>query len=92
MFVASEGLPPAAFVLQERMCRAARLLTSHSLLPVKEIAKRDHVLRWIVDSASAGARLDEPYQSRADRFFEFRDADNCRRVWTAISSAFPPTE
>jgi hypothetical protein len=31
-------------------------------------------------------------QTRADRFFEFRDADNCRRVWTAISSAFPPTE
>lgn len=38
MFAASEGLPPAAFVLQERMPRAARLLTSHSLLPVKEIA------------------------------------------------------
>jgi AraC-like DNA-binding protein len=38
MFAASEGLPPAAFVLQERMRRAARLLTSHSLLPVKEIA------------------------------------------------------
>jgi AraC-like DNA-binding protein len=38
MFAASEGLPPAAFVLQERMRRAARLLTSHALLPVKEIA------------------------------------------------------
>ena len=38
MFAASEGLPPAAFVLQERMRRAARLLTSHSLLPIKEIA------------------------------------------------------
>jgi AraC-like DNA-binding protein len=38
MFATSEGLPPAAFVLQERMRRAARLLTSHSLLPIKEIA------------------------------------------------------
>jgi AraC-like DNA-binding protein len=38
MFAASEGLPPAAFVLQERMRHAARLLTSHSLLPIKEIA------------------------------------------------------
>jgi AraC-like DNA-binding protein len=38
VFAASEGLPPAAFVLQERMRRAARLLTSHSLLPIKEIA------------------------------------------------------
>src|SRR5712691_7829338 len=38
MFADSEGLPPAAFVLQERMRRAARLLTSHSLLPIKEIA------------------------------------------------------
>ena len=38
MFAASEGVPPAEFVLQERMRRAARLLTSHALLPVKEIA------------------------------------------------------
>jgi transcriptional regulator GlxA family with amidase domain len=38
MFTESEGIPPAEFVLQERMRRAARLLTSHSLLPVKEIA------------------------------------------------------
>jgi AraC-like DNA-binding protein len=38
MFTASEGVPPAEFVLQERMRHAARLLTAHSLLPVKEIA------------------------------------------------------
>jgi AraC-like DNA-binding protein len=37
-FTASEGVPPAEFVLQERMRRAARLLTSHALLTVKEIA------------------------------------------------------
>ena len=37
-FTASQGTPPAGFVLQERMRRAARLLSSHSLLPVKEIA------------------------------------------------------
>jgi len=38
MFTVSEGMPPAEFVLHERMRRAARLLSSHSLLPVKEIA------------------------------------------------------
>jgi AraC-like DNA-binding protein len=38
MFTASEGMPPAEYVLQERMRRAARLLTSHAHLPVKEIA------------------------------------------------------
>jgi len=38
MFAASEGLPPATFVLLERMRHASRLLSSHALLPVKEIA------------------------------------------------------
>jgi AraC-like DNA-binding protein len=38
LFAASEGLPPAEFVLQERMRHAGRLLSGHSLLPVKEIA------------------------------------------------------
>jgi AraC-like DNA-binding protein len=38
MFTASKGVPPGEFVLQERMRRAARLLSSHSLLSVKEIA------------------------------------------------------
>jgi transcriptional regulator GlxA family with amidase domain len=38
MFMANKGVPPGEFVLQERMRRAARLLSSHSLLPVKEIA------------------------------------------------------
>jgi len=38
MFLASEGIAPAEFVLHERMRRAARLLTGHSHLPVKEIA------------------------------------------------------
>jgi AraC-like DNA-binding protein len=38
VFAVSEGMPPAEFVLQARMRRAARLLTSHALLPVKEIA------------------------------------------------------
>ena len=37
-FAASEGMPPAEFVLQARMRYAARLLTGHALLPVKEIA------------------------------------------------------
>ncbi|MBV9246222.1 MAG: AraC family transcriptional regulator [Methylobacteriaceae bacterium] len=38
LFLASEGVPPAGFVLQERMRRAGRLLSSHARLPVKEIA------------------------------------------------------
>ena len=38
VFTASEGIPPAVYVLQERMRHAARLLTSHSTLPIKEIA------------------------------------------------------
>ena len=38
MFTESKGIPPGEFVLQERMRRAARLLSGHSLLPVKEIA------------------------------------------------------
>jgi transcriptional regulator GlxA family with amidase domain len=38
MFMESEGVPPAEYVLHERMRHAARLLTSHSHLPVKEIS------------------------------------------------------
>jgi AraC-like DNA-binding protein len=38
LFAASEGISPASYVRQERMRRAARLLGSHSHLPLKEIA------------------------------------------------------
>jgi AraC-like DNA-binding protein len=38
VFAASEGLPPAEFVLAERMRRAARLLAGQAGHPVKEIA------------------------------------------------------
>jgi AraC-like DNA-binding protein len=38
VFTQSEGIPPAEFVLHERMRHAARLLSGHSTLPVKEIA------------------------------------------------------
>jgi AraC-like DNA-binding protein len=38
MFAASEGMPPAEFVLQERMRRAARLLAGQQVLSVKEVA------------------------------------------------------
>jgi AraC-like DNA-binding protein len=38
MFAESEGIPPAEYVLQERMRHAARLLASHAHLPVKEIS------------------------------------------------------
>ena len=38
VFALSEGLPPAEFVLAERMRRAARLMAGHAGQPVKEIA------------------------------------------------------
>ncbi|WP_421723127.1 AraC family transcriptional regulator [Bauldia sp.] len=38
VFAASEGLPPAEYVIQARMHYAARLLTGHAVMPVKEIA------------------------------------------------------
>ncbi|TPK67583.1 AraC family transcriptional regulator [Mesorhizobium sp. B2-4-19] len=37
-FAESEGLPPAEFVLQQRLQRAAKLLTKADFLPVKEVA------------------------------------------------------
>lgn len=38
IFAASEGLPPAEFVLQKRLRRAAKLLTKTADMPVKEVA------------------------------------------------------
>lgn len=38
VFAASEGMPPSEYVIQARMQYAARLLTGHAHLPVKEIA------------------------------------------------------
>jgi AraC-like DNA-binding protein len=38
VFAESEGLPPAEFVLAERMRRAARLLAGQAGLPIKEIS------------------------------------------------------
>ena len=37
-FAESEGMPPAEFVLQQRLQRAAKLLTKADFLPVKEVA------------------------------------------------------
>lgn len=37
-FAASEGMPPAEFVLQKRLQRAVKLLTKTADLPVKEVA------------------------------------------------------
>jgi AraC-like DNA-binding protein len=37
LFAAREGVPPAEYVLDQRMRHAARLLTSHAHLPIKEI-------------------------------------------------------
>lgn len=38
VFAESEGVPPAEFVLQRRMQRAAKLLTKAAFIPVKEVA------------------------------------------------------
>lgn len=38
IFAASEGLPPAEFVLQKRLRRAAKLLTKTADIPIKEVA------------------------------------------------------
>lgn len=38
VFADSEGVPPAEFVLQQRMQRAAKLLTKAAFMPVKEVA------------------------------------------------------
>lgn len=37
-FTETEGVPPAEYVLEQRMRHAARLLSGHARLPVKEIA------------------------------------------------------
>jgi AraC-like DNA-binding protein len=36
--MAQTGTPPGGFVLQERMRRAVRLLTGHSVLPIKQVS------------------------------------------------------
>lgn len=38
IFTASEGLPPAEFVLQRRLRRAAKLLTTAAHVPIKEVS------------------------------------------------------
>jgi transcriptional regulator GlxA family with amidase domain len=38
IFTASEGLPPAEFVLQKRLGRAAKLLTKVADIPIKEVS------------------------------------------------------
>ncbi|MBA8800851.1 AraC-like DNA-binding protein [Rhizobium sp. RAS22] len=38
IFTASEGLPPAEFVLQRRLRRAAKLLTTAANIPIKEVS------------------------------------------------------
>lgn len=38
VFAASEGMPPAEYVLQKRLQRAVKLLTKAASLPVKEVA------------------------------------------------------
>jgi transcriptional regulator GlxA family with amidase domain len=38
IFTVSEGMPPAEFVLQRRLRRAAKLLTSAANIPIKEVS------------------------------------------------------
>jgi AraC-like DNA-binding protein len=40
IFAANEGLPPAEFVLQKRLRRAAKLLTTAATMPIKEVSVR----------------------------------------------------
>ncbi len=40
IFAANEGLPPAEFVLQKRLRRAAKLLTAAANMPIKEVSVR----------------------------------------------------
>ncbi|WP_320196445.1 AraC family ligand binding domain-containing protein [Agrobacterium rosae] len=40
IFTANEGLPPAEFVLEKRLRRAAKLLTTAANMPIKEVSVR----------------------------------------------------
>ncbi len=48
------------------------------------VTDRAALLEWVKARAAPGALLDEPYRSRAEAFFTFRDGNNCRRVWEEI--------
>ena len=67
MFTASKGVPPGEFVLQERMRRAARLLSSHSLLPVKEIADPHRFRRCRTISPRSSAASSGPARPSSGR-------------------------
>ena len=47
----------------------------------------ESLVRVLVDAMRKGCPLEEPYRSRVEAFFPFRDRDNCRRVADAILAA-----
>ena len=48
---------------------------------------RKSLVEAIVSAMERGCPLEEPYRSRVEAFFPFRDRDNCRRVADAILAA-----
>ena len=51
------------------------------------VRTRDELVRTLVGLMERGCPLDEPYRSRVEAFFPFRDRDNCKRVAEAILAA-----
>jgi AraC-like DNA-binding protein len=89
VFAASEGMPPAEFVLQSRMRRAARLLSSHALLPVKEVASLcgfdelnyfAKVFRRFFGTSPTEFRTTGMYAATQVRLDRDRDSDRASRV------------
>lgn len=48
------------------------------------IKNRDKLVQWIVETSGREMMMAEPYAGRANGFFQFRDRENCRRVWEEI--------
>ncbi|TCR00609.1 AraC-like DNA-binding protein [Neorhizobium sp. JUb45] len=76
IFAANEGLPPAEFVLQRRLRRAAKLLTKAADMPIKEVAALcgfedpnyfSKVFRRLYDINPSDFRTTGMYASVSDR-------------------------
>jgi glycosyltransferase involved in cell wall biosynthesis len=48
---------------------------------------REELVRTLTGLMERGCPLEEPYRSRVDAFFPFRDRNNCRRVVDAVLAA-----
>ena len=54
------------------------------------IKNRDELVQWIVETSGREMTMVEPYAGRANAFFQFRDRENCRRVWEELLSIVGP--